>query len=137
MSEVVQRLATVAKDPVNTLRNVVLRSVHPNGLKSDIVMCPTNDTRHLPNADLATRILKEIVEETNQQQERQPQNDRREGDVEALSPCHNNIVSFLDTSFLMGPVWDSSSDWNHFKNQEGVEEAKFILSYLMTEDWLR
>lgn len=138
MSEAVQRLATVAKDPASSLRNVVLRSAHPNGLKSDIVMCPTSDHRHPPNADLATRILKEIVKESNRQQQPPAQNNIRDGDAEALpSPSDNRIVSFLDTSFLIGPVWDSAPDWNHYSLKEGLEEAKFILSYLMSEERLR
>ena len=117
MSQVVEILQNVAKNPNNKLRNVVVRSVHNNGLKRNIEVCPSVDLRHPTNADLATMILKEIVQETNQQEDA------------AESP---NIVSFLDTNFLIGPVWDSGSDWNHYTGQEGLEEAKYILSYLFS-----
>jgi len=42
------------------LWKVLLRSAHSNGFKRDTLTCPPRDLRSPPNADMATRIIREI-----------------------------------------------------------------------------
>ena len=133
MSDVIKILQTTAMDQDNSLQKIVVRSVHANGLKLDMIQCPAKDFRHPLNADLATVILKQIVEESNhQRQTTTTTNSTATNPATRTTPPE--IVSFLDTNFLLGPVWDAQSDWNHFRGKEGVEEAKFILSYILSGD---
>ena len=133
MSDVIKILQTTAMDQNNSLQNIVVRSAHANGLKLDMIQCPAKDFRHPLNADLATVILKQIVEESNhQRQTTTTTNSTATNPATRTTPPE--IVSFLDTNFLLGPVWDAQSDWNHYRGKEGVEEAKFILSYILSGD---
>jgi hypothetical protein len=109
MTEVVRILEQAVKGRKIPLRRVILRSAHPNGLKDEAVSCPMKDQRIPPTADAATTILREIAE--------------------SFSP----IVSFLDTNFIIDPVWDSAKDYSHYIDENGEVEAKFILSEILKE----
>jgi len=116
-------LTNLSKEGKIPLRKVLLRSAHANGLKWDVSMCPPRDMRGPVNADGATTILREVAESfVGVRNEQSP------------------IVSFLDTSFLLDPVWDSPEDWSHYMGKEGEMETKFILSEILikedyTEHW--
>ena len=47
-------------------------------------------------------------------------------------------IPYLSTDFLLGPVWDSPTDWCHYaafvSGQAGKEEARYLLSRLRTDD---
>jgi hypothetical protein len=73
-----------------------------------------------PNADGATMILREIAK----------------GFSASPSPSPSSpppIVSFIDTNFLIDPVWDWAEDWSHYIDENGEVEAKFILSEILKE----
>ena len=109
MTNVTQLLETGARDPHNPLQRVILRSVHTNGLKATVLRC--DDFRHPINAALATKSLQRIAQ--------------------GFSP----LVSFVDTSFILDPVWDEPDDFSHYKGLAGVHEAAFILSEILTKEW--
>ena len=79
-----------------------LRSAHSNPLKRDTSSCPQIDWRTPINAELCSKVLQEISDE-------------------------NENVTFLDTDFIIGPVWDVSPDFNHYLGLESMEETKYIL----------
>ena len=108
MTNVTQLLETGARDPHNPLQRVILRSVHTNGLKATVLRC--DDFRHPINAALATKSLQRIAQ--------------------GFSP----LVSFLDTSFIIDPKWDSAWDWSHYAGTEAWVEIQFILSEILTKE---
>lgn len=94
----------------NTSCKILLRSAHSNGLGERYNKCPPSDVRTPINAGIATRILKEIAHEFD-----------------------NNTVTVLDTSFLLDPVWDSATDWCHYSGEMATNEFKYILSEINKE----
>jgi hypothetical protein len=121
MTNVANILEKAARGDQIPLRRVLLRSAHPNALGNEHSQCPPKDFRSLPNADVATSILKEIAEGFSS---------------EANNNNETPIVSFVDTGFLIDPVWDSSVDWSHYRWEAGEMETKFILSEILNEDRL-
>jgi len=93
-----------------------LRSAHPNALGFDYYKCPAFDFRTVPNAKMATSLLKEIVE------------------THAMDEDGKEVLSLVDTSFLIDPVWDSAEDMSHYrKNEAGLMETKYILWKIFSE----
>jgi len=45
--------------------------------------------------------------------------------------AHDIGVSYIDTDFITGPVWDSAEDWSHYNGEEGSQEIKYILSEIL------
>ena len=115
MTTVSKILETAARSNDIPLQRVLLRSAHPNGFKWQISSCPPGDMRSPPNARLASRILQEIVEGFSRDANNSP------------------IISFIDTSFVTDPVWDSPEDWSHYNLEEGSVEAKLILSEILND----
>jgi len=120
MTEAVGLLAEAARDPgLPLFRRVVLRSAHPNGLGFRHVKCPPADRRTYPNAEIATSIVRDIAAAV----------DAARGEEAAVT------TTFVDTRFLIDPVWDSQQDLSHYKNEIAEQEARFILrEILMTDD---
>ena len=114
-------LDDIARDPETRLRRVLLRSLHPNGLGFAYSACPPTDFRTFPNTDFATSVVKKIAEDFSS---------------EAKKNNVNEVVSFLDTRFLMDPVWDSNMDWSHYDWEVSEIEAKFMVSEIMNEEWV-
>jgi len=81
-----------------------LRSVHSNALKIDTSICYPKmlDWRTPLNAELCNKALQEISDE-------------------------NENVTFIDTDFIIGPMWDVQPDFNHHRGIESMEETKYIL----------
>jgi len=93
-----------------TKTNIVLRSVHTNGLKEDTSRCSPNDFRTPYNADMCNKILQQIAINES----------KSEGNI-----------SFINTDHIIGPVWDSAEDWSHYTGEQGAEEIKYILSEIL------
>ena len=63
---------------------------------------------------MATSLLKEIVE------------------TRASNEDGNEVLSLVDTSFLIDPVWDSAKDPSHYdRNEAGLMETKYIILWKM------
>ena len=122
LTAVVRVLDELARDPAFPLRRVILRSLHANGMGYRQSACPPSDWRTFPNSEVASLMVKKIAEGFSS---------------EAKKNNDQEVVSFLDTRFLMDPVWDSSMDWSHYEWEASEIEAKFILSEIMNEEWGR
>ena len=87
----------------NATPKLFLRSVHSNPLKRYTSICypRIRDWRTPVNAELCNKALQEISDE-------------------------NENVTFIDTDFIIGPMWDVSSDFNHRRGIESMEETKYI-----------
>ncbi|GFH62050.1 hypothetical protein CTEN210_18526 [Chaetoceros tenuissimus] len=101
------------------LQRILLRSAHACGMGWDRRSCPPRDFRTPINAEIANKILHDIADGFSKQESRNT----------TLVP-----VSFIDTSFLIDPVWDSAPDFSHYEHEmEKISqmEAKFILSEIL------
>ena len=101
MTEVVVRLL----QDVKSIEKIYLRSAHPSGLGQRYTSCPSPDSRTPINSAIANELLREIV-----------------------NGFSDDRVMFLDTSFLMDPVWDSAKDWSHYTGYVAEMEAKLVIS---------
>jgi hypothetical protein len=79
---------------------VFLSSVHVNSLMSSVVQCPPGDWRTPAVMEGYNNIIQQICREKN--------------------------VTFLDSSFLSEPLWDSRPDWNHLGGNEKGLEAVYL-----------
>ena len=118
MATVVEIFKSAVASPKNRLEKILLRSAHPNALGYDYYKCPAYDFRTVPNAKMATSLLQEIVE------------------THAIDEDGKEVLSLVDTSFLIDPVWDSATDMSHYDDENtviGVMEAKYILWKIFSE----
>lgn len=117
MTEAVEFIRQESSGIKSPLRRILLRSAHPNGMGWKQRQCPPGDFRTPINAKIATNVVKEIADGFSRNT--------------TLTP-----VSFIDTSFLIDPVWDAAPDWSHYEDEmEKISEveAKFILSEILKE----
>jgi hypothetical protein len=70
--------------------------------------CPATDWRHAPLIEQYNAAAERAVNAIN--------------DQSSLSLP----VRYLDTRFIMQPMWDSPADWYHFKDKVGEAEALFL-----------
>jgi hypothetical protein len=40
-------------------------------------------------------------------------------------------VEYIDTDFIIGPMWDSPDDWCHFQNEAGKQDALYLLARVL------
>mmetsp|Transcript_5028 Transcript_5028/g.10170 ORF Transcript_5028/g.10170 Transcript_5028/m.10170 type:complete len:501 (+) Transcript_5028:157-1659(+) len=85
---------------------VYLRSIHYNALGDVKIKCPPEDWRSPPVIDGFNRMIRILVETMD--------------------------VPFIDTNFIIGPMWDSGGDFCHYRNDKVARaEALYILSRLL------
>jgi len=116
-----QTVVSILADPANSgpaLRRILLRSLHPNAMGYQHSMCPPMDFRTLPNAHEATSVVREIAHGHA--------NDHNSNDAPR--------VGFVDTRFLLDPVWDSNKDWSHYTWVAGEAETGFVLWKILREE---
>ena len=125
MTIAVKNLVEFAGRPESPLQKIYLRSVHPNAMGAWYSKCPPIDGRSLPNADIATTILRDIAE-----------------DFSFASSSSNNsnnrnasFVFFLDTNPIIDPVWDSAEDYCHYTWNASTYEIEYILSKIIQDEW--
>lgn len=90
---------------VNTSTKVYVRNVHENPLGNIISSCPPRDWR---NPEVV-RIYNELL----------------------LEVCTRLKYHFIDTTDILGPMWDTAPDWCHYKNEVGRVEAIYILQFIL------
>jgi len=125
MTNATRILEKVARDSRTPLRKVLLRSAHANGNLLFQWQRQPENLRTLPNANMATSIVKEIAEGFST---------RTTVNSGNASIKEIPTVSFIDTRFLIDPVWDSAMDFSHHLGEAGKEEVKFILSEILNEE---
>ncbi len=85
-----------------------LRSIHHNPLKDMVGKCPPTDWRSPTVIDSYNFIIEELVSKLN-----------------------NSRVSYLDTTFITKPLWDSSHDWCHLSRKVSSVESLYIAYVLL------
>jgi len=118
MTKVARIFDKAARGDELQLTKVFFRSAHPNGLKWHVSQCPPVEMRSPHNAYLATSIVREIVD-----------------DLSLNYPNQTQVVSVMDTEFLIDPIWDSAQDWSHY-HERGRPEVKYMLSEILKDEQL-
>jgi len=80
---------------------MAFRKIHYNPLGDIIAQCPPQDGRSPVLIDGYNEIIRSLARKNN--------------------------ITFIDTGSVMDPMWDSASDWCHYKGLEGRMEALYIL----------
>jgi hypothetical protein len=87
---------------IQNMTNVFVQYVHYHLLSDNLTACPPTDWRSPRVIDMYNEILSQV--------------------------CGEHGVPFIDTNFLIGPIWDSPVDWSHFDSMGIKEVALYILS---------
>ncbi|KAL7472912.1 hypothetical protein ACHAXS_013290 [Conticribra weissflogii] len=92
---------------------VHLRSIHLNPLGDLRLKCPAEDYRHPSVLGVYNEIIRNLTK---------------------LDEFRN--IPFIDTDFIIGPMWDSSPDFCHFPPEGEIAraEALYILENVLFED---
>jgi len=97
----------VARLKKRKLTNLFLRSIHYNALGDIKTTCPPQDWRSPPVIDAYNDILVDLTT--------------------------SRKVPFIDTNFIVGPMWDISADLCHYKNDRVARaEALYVLSRILS-----
>jgi len=85
---------------------IYLRSIHYNALGDVKTTCPPEDWRSPPVIDTYNEIIKNLSSSMN--------------------------ISFIDTNFIVGPLWDISADFCHYRlDKVASAEALYMLGRLL------
>lgn len=87
-------------------KGIYLRSIHYNSLGDVKLTCPPQDWRHPPVIDRYNGIIRNLTTQLN--------------------------ISFIDTSPIIAPMWDSAGDFCHYRDDKvSSAEALYVLSQLL------
>jgi hypothetical protein len=92
----------------NSNMTIILRSIHLHSLGFTLLSCPLGDWR-LP---YLTEVFNEKLAEL----------------AETHPAFEKEQNMFIDTTPVVGAVWDTWEDWNHVTSKVGVPEARYILN---------
>jgi hypothetical protein len=84
---------------------IYLRSINYNPLGGIIASCPPTDWRSPMVIDGYNAILKRLAAEFH--------------------------LPFIDSTFIVGPLWDSAPDWCYYQNNVGDQMAIYILARVL------
>ncbi|CAJ1951696.1 unnamed protein product [Cylindrotheca closterium] len=107
MAETAIRLFADRADEVR----VYLRSIHEIPIGERTGSCPMSDWRSPVVMHAYSHLVEKAVREIRERDE-----------------AGNKIIRFLDTSFIISPMWDSAPDWGHLPLNVTDEEALFMAS---------
>ena len=89
------------------VENFALRSIHYNSLGDVKTLCPPLDWRSPPIVDGYNAILRNLTSGMG--------------------------VPYIDTNFIIGPMWDSAGDFCHYRDDEvSKAEALYVLGRLLS-----
>jgi len=119
----------------NDRMEIILRSIHTNGLKEHITSCPPIDFRSPYNTKISNQILQDIVIATNKNTSTGTASTDNASSSSSGSSSNENYndndndssISYINTNFITEPVWDSKQDWSHLNDEAGTEEIKYML----------
>jgi len=106
--------AAIFADKADDDVKVYLRSIHLNPIKDKTGVCPVIDWRSPVVMDGYTHIIQKAVKEVNRNE----------------SISGGKHVEFLDTRFIVSPMWDNAFDWVHFAPKINNVEALFMAAVL-------
>jgi hypothetical protein len=86
------------------MSRVIVINTHYNPPGDLITACPPKDWRSIPVIDEYNKFVRAM--------------------------CARRGIDFIDTRDIIGPVWDSGADLNHYHGQAGVAEAEYVRRYI-------
>mmetsp|Transcript_7564 Transcript_7564/g.8660 ORF Transcript_7564/g.8660 Transcript_7564/m.8660 type:complete len:297 (+) Transcript_7564:203-1093(+) len=89
--------------------SLMIRKTHYNPLGDLKNTCPPTDWRNPPAIDGYNEITRTLAKKYN--------------------------ISYLDSGFIMDTMWDSASDYCHYKGLEGRIEALYYLEKILARIW--
>ena len=89
--------------------DIIARSIHYNPLNERISSCPPKDWRYPTVIDGYNQVIQQAVEGT-------------------VKGPNVPRIRFVDTNFIVGPMWDASSDWGHVANHASHVEALYLVA---------
>jgi len=87
---------------------VYARSINYNPLGALIVGCPASDWRSPIVIDGYNAVIEQVVSELG-----------------------SKNITYLDTNFLVGPMWDSADDWCHLSEKVGTLHALYVVAVVI------
>jgi hypothetical protein len=86
-----------------------LRSMNYNPLGGRIASCPPTDWRSPVVVDGYNAILRRLAKSFH--------------------------ITYIDSNFIVGPMWDSAPDWSHYRNEVGHRMAAYIVARVLNLVW--
>ena len=100
--------------------DIVARSIHYNPLNERIsAHCPPKDWRSPPVLDGFNDIIRHACRDISQLQQQVQQQRQRKRVVR---------LRFVNTNFIVAPLWDASTDWGHVYFQASHVEALYLIA---------
>jgi len=97
----------------------IYRSINYNPLGALIGSCPPTDWRSPTTIDGYNAAIRHAIENLQQ-----ININNTAGNV---SSNVRSVVQFVDTDFLVGPLWDAASDWCHLDQPIGLLQGLYIV----------
>ncbi|CAJ1951698.1 unnamed protein product [Cylindrotheca closterium] len=110
MKQIVETATSVFAGRDDDVR-VYMRSIHEIPLGDFTGSCPIVDWRSPIVMNGYSYLVEKAVRE-----------------VQEKNDTSNRLIRYLDTSFLVSPMWDSATDWVHLPFQVSDEEALYMAS---------
>ena len=80
--------------------------ISPNPIGQIHGSCPPRDWRNAPNIEMYNKVTRNVARDFN--------------------------MPFLDTNFIIDLIWDSSRDWNHYRDEVVVMENVYLLDRMLS-----
>ena len=109
------------------------RSIHYNPLGDSISSCPPKDHRNPVVIDGYNYIIQQVVHDMNANSTTTTTDSSSSAALHSSSKNKNNRIMYIDTNFIVGPVWDTSPDWCHLNSDTSQVEALYIASVMMSD----
>jgi hypothetical protein len=101
----------------------VYRSINYNPLGGLIGACPPTDWRSPAVIDGYNAAIRHVVEELHNDTAMNNSSSSGGGGKGSA----NHVVQFVDTDFLVGPMWDAASDWCHLDPPLALLQGVYII----------
>jgi len=85
---------------------IYMRSIHYNPLNDRISSCPSEDWRNPTVIDAYNKVISKVCDQMEH-------------------------VKFVDTNFIVGPMWDSSPDWCHLSPELQSVESFYLAAVVL------
>jgi hypothetical protein len=97
----------------------IYRSINYNPLGALIGSCPPTDWRSPTTIDGYNAAIRHAIEDLQQS--------NINNTASNASSNVRSVVQFVDTDFLVGPLWDAASDWCHLDQPIGLLQGFYIV----------
>ncbi len=101
----------------------IYRSINYNPLGGLIGACPPTDWRSPAVIDGYNSVVQHVIEELHIDTAMKISIGHDKGS--------SSVVQFVDTDFLVGPIWDAASDWCHLDQPLALLQGVYIVEKAM------